>query len=397
MELGIIHENLIGIMSEVQKVKKEVFKLSAVKSLDNMVNDSDALLASLEDLKSDIEKDNDINFDEVKRSVDEWDKNSLQNEKRIHRALRNYTSKIEEIPTENVEPICESVGIDRKLQKTTIDQVIAEDLLYKGEFKISEQLCRDKDEEKFANTEKQFKRLAFLTDEIQKNSNINPAIEWAEENLTELTRIGSDLPFRLQVAAFLTLLCTGNRDKYKALQYAQKNFPEYTNSNLEAVLDTFSLIIRPDIESSKLEKMAESMNVYIIEKLRNDFCAIIAKPEQSPLYSSVAAGYIAIPALKKYQAISQMTGKLKWTESDELPVAVQLPKWLRFHPTYICPISKREIGKNGEEAIVLDCGHIISCTAYRNLLGSRSDGSAVKCPYCPKLSYNACEGVFVNI
>lgn len=82
---------------------------------------------------------------------------------------------------------------------------------------------------------------------------------------------------------------------------------------------------------------------------------------------------------------------------QNVPVAVQLPKWLRFHPTYICPISKREIGKNGEEAIVLDCGHIISCTAYRNLLGSRSDGSAVKCPYCPKLSYNACEGVFVNI
>ena len=384
-------------MSEVEKVREEVRKLSDVKWLGNMVNDSESLLSSIEKVKSDIINDRTVDYDTVNKAVAEWDKKSLQNEKRIHRALRNYATKIEEIPTENVKSICKCIGVEQKLQRSTVNQAIAEDLLFKGEFEISEKLCREKDKTKFTRVEEQFKNLAYMIHEIKHNSNLQPAVAWSEENSNQLAQIGSDLQFRLQIGAFLNILYSGSHDKYKALQYAQEKFPDYANTNLEGVLDTFSLLIRPDINSDNLEETTNSMNKRIIDELRHDFCTLISKPEQSPLYSSMAAGYIAIPELKKYQAISKKTGKLNWESSDELPVAVKLPKWLKFHPTYICPVSKTEIGKNGEKAAVLECGHIISESAYRQLSGPRNDSNGIKCPYCPAMSFTMQTATFVNI
>jgi len=89
-----------------------------------------------------------------------------------------------------------------------------------------------------------------------------------------------------------------------------------------------------------------------------------------------AAGCIALPDLSGIRSWSLM-----WSASDELPIEVTLPRKLRFHSIFSCPIFRKQTtDKNPPKR--LKCGHAISKDAL-DRLQNNSRSRLIKCPYCP--------------
>jgi hypothetical protein len=103
---------------------------------------------------------------------------------------------------------------------------------------------------------------------------------------------------------------------------------------------------------------------------------------QSPLYTAVTAGGIALPVLEKVERVmSKARGQ--WTSVNELPVETPLPEGFWFHQIFVCPVSKDQ-ATDANPPMMLPCGHVIA----RESLDMHSKGKArMKCPYCPGESH----------
>lgn len=66
---------------------------------------------------------------------------------------------------------------------------------------------------------------------------------------------------------------------------------------------------------------------------------------------------------------------------NELAVEIELPRWMGYHTTFICPVLKEETTKKNPPYILL-CHHFISKQALSKLTQGLSN--EIKCPYCPR-------------
>ncbi|ODV60077.1 ubiquitin-protein ligase RMD5 ASCRUDRAFT_8847 [Ascoidea rubescens DSM 1968] len=70
--------------------------------------------------------------------------------------------------------------------------------------------------------------------------------------------------------------------------------------------------------------------------------------------------------------IANFESEKHWTSKDELPIEIELPKFLNHnHPIFICPVSKQEVTKKNPP-ILLPCKHIISEEALIQLSSLKS-------------------------
>lgn len=67
--------------------------------------------------------------------------------------------------------------------------------------------------------------------------------------------------------------------------------------------------------------------------------------------------------------------------TEELPIEIELPKWMTYHTIFICPVSIEQT-TNTNRPHVLSCHHFVSNRTLNTL--SKSMNDEIKCPYCPK-------------
>ena len=109
-----------------------------------------------------------------------------------------------------------------------------------------------------------------------------------------------------------------------------------------------------------------------------EFCGMLGLSSQSPLYTAVTAGGIAIPVLEKVERVMAQT-RGQWTSVNELPVETPLPPGFLFHSIFVCPVSKEQ-ATDANPPMMLPCGHVIA----KESLDMHSRGKPrMKCPYCP--------------
>jgi hypothetical protein len=89
-----------------------------------------------------------------------------------------------------------------------------------------------------------------------------------------------------------------------------------------------------------------------------EFCGMLGLSSDSPLYTAVTAGGIALPRLEKVERVmAQHRGQ--WTSVNELPVETPLPPGFQFHSVFVCPVSKEQ-ATDANPPMMLPCGHVIA-------------------------------------
>ncbi len=94
------------------------------------------------------------------------------------------------------------------------------------------------------------------------------------------------------------------------------------------------------------------------------------------------AGTLTQPKLIKSSKLLNVKKDL-FSASSKVDVPIDLGKDLQFHSSFICPVSKEETSASNP-AILLQCGHVISENAMKDLeKSSRTRNKHFKCPTCP--------------
>ncbi|CCH43285.1 hypothetical protein BN7_2833 [Wickerhamomyces ciferrii] len=230
-----------------------------------------------------------------------------------------------------------------------------------------------------------FTEMNQILKKIQ-NRDLSDAIQWATKNENILlTQMGSDLEFNLHKLQYLEYYHSGQI--FEAVRYAKTWFPKFINSNSSNLTDVSklmsSILFNHNDSNSpyhKLNKLSNSNFQEISILFSKKYCSVLGFSFESSIFLILLSGYISFPTFLKFIQIKHLNNKLDWTTHNELPFEINQPDFLkRFHPIFICPVSKEETTLENPP-MALPCHHILSKQSLQKL--SRNGGS-FKCPYCP--------------
>ncbi|QDS70605.1 hypothetical protein FKW77_000357 [Venturia effusa] len=235
---------------------------------------------------------------------------------------------------------------------------------------------------KSENLEKQFGNMYHILHELRQ-SNLEPAIQWAREHRNVLESRASNLEFELcrleYVRTYLEETRTGQWP-HRALVYAQREFvhfkPRYENE--VAQLATAQAFFQ-NIGGSPYRHLFLDKNAWedVANTFTKEFCSMLGLSADSPLYVAATAGAIALPVLNKVKSI-MIANRTEWTTAQEMPAEVPLPPSYQFHSIFVCPVSKEQ-ATDKNPPVMMPCGHVICKESLEKI----SKGTRFKCPYCP--------------
>lgn len=240
--------------------------------------------------------------------------------------------------------------------------------------------------------QKKFSEMYHILDALRNQHNLEPAIEWARNHSYELENRGSNLEFELARLKFVELYTDEDimseapfAGPIRAMEYARETFPTLSSRYARETTSLLgSLAFSPAISTSPYHPFFHNSSSFeeASTSFTREFCGMLGLSSQSPLYTAVTAGGIALPTLEKVERVmAQARGQ--WTSVNELPVETPLPPGFLFHSIFVCPVSKEQ-ATDANPPMMLPCGHVIA----KESLEMHSKGkSRMKCPYCPNESH----------
>lgn len=165
---------------------------------------------------------------------------------------------------------------------------------------------------------------------------------------------------------------------------------EYSRTNFRPFADKFSteiqvlmgslMYLKSGIEHSPYKYLLDCNHwVEICHMFTKEACSLLEVSVDSPLSVTFNAGCVALPALINIkQAIQQRHVTGVWTSRDELPIEIDVTRKCHYHSIFACPILRQQSCETNPP-MRLTCGHVIS----RDALNKLTNGSKLKCPYCP--------------
>jgi hypothetical protein len=226
-----------------------------------------------------------------------------------------------------------------------------------------------------------------------KSRNLHPAIQWARINSQELEKRGSNLEYELNQLQFVWLFQgqrvnglpdDANNGIGGALKYARDNFGHFQGRFQRHIQQLATgMAFRANLKASPYQRLFNTETVWddVSASFTREFCTLMGRSADSPLYTAATAGVVALPTLIKLASIVKEK-RTEWTTQNELPVEIPLPRSMIFHPIFVCPVSKEQTTEENPP-MMMPCGHVIAKESL-NRLGLR--GGRFKCPYCPNES-----------
>lgn len=235
-----------------------------------------------------------------------------------------------------------------------------------------------------------FQTMHHILSELRQHHNLQPAMDWAEQNKTDLQARGSNLGFELCRLQYARLLLDNCQDGVlamdsimKALRYAHSAFqPFQTHYSQEIQQLLGAMAYFSNLDQSPYHTRLNTTTAWdeVALSFTREFCALLELSADSPLYIATTAGAIALPPILKLQAI-QKTKRAEWTSQGELGVETPLPPTYQYHSIFVCPVSKEQ-STDQNPPMMMPCGHVICQDSLTRL----AKGSKFKCPYCPSES-----------
>ncbi|KAI8374136.1 CTLH/CRA C-terminal to lish motif domain-containing protein [Radiomyces spectabilis] len=274
-----------------------------------------------------------------------------------------------------------------------ITQALITHFIHQGQFDLCDVFMREAaidDTDPFAkniaNLKQLFGQMYSILREMEESQDLTNAIQWAEEHHDRLASIGSSLEFNLHRLHVIKLLC--DRRKVEAIMYSQKHFTAFGDKHFTDIKRLMASLIYDDIQSSPYADLC-SPTLWVDARMefQRDFCSLLTKSAESPLYASVLVGTTALPVIMKLYKIMSAK-KTEWSQQNELPVEIPLDENLRFHSVFACPVSKEQ-ATDDNPPMRMPCGHVICKESLTRLSRSSRYGrnsARFKCPYCPSES-----------
>ncbi|KAI9596592.1 CTLH/CRA C-terminal to lish motif domain-containing protein [Syncephalis fuscata] len=254
--------------------------------------------------------------------------------------------------------------------------------LIHGEFELANSLIEESNINVLTSTRDNYARLFSILAPLRQNDLV-PALSWAAQHRGLVSKEReNNLEFALHRLRYLQLLKSG--DVYAALTYARDYFGLFCKKQLKDIPRLMgALLYAGRLDDSPYADMINDDEWKTVEQLfRAEYCTALNLPSESPLYTSVVVGTTAIPSIIKMSQVMK-TNRTEWTQQDELPVSIPIPDSVRFHSTFVCPVSK-DYGTIENPPMRMPCGHVIGYESLMKL--SNHDQTRFKCPYCPSES-----------
>eukprot|EP00127_Corallochytrium_limacisporum_P003490 Clim_evm118s149 gene=Clim_evmTU118s149 len=268
-----------------------------------------------------------------------------------------------------------------KGKNEALNSVMAQHLYRQGMFDIGETLAQEANVF-VAEREKSSVIEMYSILESMKSRELRLAMEWCTNNREKLLAIGSNLEFKIHRLHFLECIKAGKVEE--ARLYAKANFPAWVQTEMAEIrrlMTTFAFVRRLDTFPYR-EILEEDQWSDICYQFLRDACKLLGVSHESPLYVCVTSGCQALPTLLKMAAVLSSTGQGKavWSQTDELPVPIDLGKNRQYHSVFACPVS-REHATHENPPMMLPCGHAICKQSLKRV--SKGPTRIFKCPYCP--------------
>ncbi|XP_050530561.1 E3 ubiquitin-protein transferase RMND5B-like isoform X1 [Daktulosphaira vitifoliae] len=206
-------------------------------------------------------------------------------------------------------------------------------------------------------------------------------IELARKILQQFYK-SSSLEFKLHQLAFLTLVQKGVDYQTKAVAYARANFGQFIDKHEKDIQQMMGMLlfVPQGINQSPYSFMIQNnMWTEVNELFTRDACMLLGLSVESLLNVSINAGCMALPALLNIKQVMQQRQVTGiWSGKDELPIEIDLDSEHRYHSMFACPILRQQSSDNNPPMRLI-CGHVISKDALHKL----GNSTKLKCPYCP--------------
>lgn len=325
-----------------------------------------------------------------------------------HRDIHSSVSRVGKAVDKNFISDYVCVGNENLFEQgdnaTTLNKVIVEHFLRQGRSDIAERLIAEgklevdtKDKIPYIKMNKILgtfpsrhingailleSTFIFTHSEALKNRNIEPAMEWAAANREALMKHNSNFEFKLHRLQYIELLRGGISNQMALVNYSRahfKPFSEKYRSEIQILMGSL-IFLASGIENSPYAYLLDQNNwTDICNTFTKEACSLLEVSVESPLSVTFNAGCIALPALINIkQAIQQRHVTGVWTSRDELPIEIDVTRKCHYHSIFACPILRQQSSDNNPP-MRLTCGHVIS----RDALNKLTNGSKLKCPYCP--------------
>lgn len=315
--------------------------------LENIVDEFDAIDEVLDRLS------------QGKCDLDEGLAETKRHETLIHQALSRTTKAAEKVLKEP-----ETANINAEEADSILERTIVSHFVRSGHQKAAIELAAGELTLEIGG----LRRLESLISSL--NNDGEDALNWADEHRDFLRDRGSALPFEL--LEFVVTSLTHPLDSLSLLRQRVGRYPDIYNPQDVGRLITMCIAG----SDSKLFPINEqSKRLRVRHLFETEYCAYLGLAPESPLLLAAHAGMLALPVVEKWRRISK---GMQWTSKNELPVEIELPPALNFHPIFVCPVTKEQATEDNP-AMLLPCKHLISREAL-NHLGRRE--RMYRCPYC---------------
>lgn len=423
-------KNYVALSQSVEELEKN-------DSISAILSDSKSLVDKLKLYREKLLQDDTAVVDkDLEVHLDYYQSQTLKHEKSLNKSLKSLSAKVDKSIDWELDQIYQYQTINDDFE--LLVRAIVMDLLYEGNFEEAKIISpQSKD---FNILLDHFKLLRVMMKAVY-DEDYTIVFNWIMENENFVDKL-SDIKVKMikliyfQVLEIKQNIATGAKIPLKGnlILETQNNddqtimlkIRDYYNGLSRYSENTYFMHDLPQFGSFDKEKVKDKVATELIGLYNKISSKTNNLQKESPINRCLLAGHFALGTMLKYNRISRRKSSsttLRRSTSisgnqssaarirgfqenivdsedysnknkgvavfdfdanekiSELPLEIELPKWMGYHSIFICPILKEET-TNLNRPHVLPCRHFISDQALSKLAKGLSD--EFKCPYCPR-------------
>ncbi|KIK59865.1 hypothetical protein GYMLUDRAFT_44340 [Collybiopsis luxurians FD-317 M1] len=368
-------------LKELSRLEKLTAKSSGRNKAANIIDSLDALLATLDSAKSNVDHITLDSWNSIVQTVEAKKKEIDDRQKEIYSVTAKLGKAIDKKFPSSLPSYPELFESESAV--SALERTISLHFLRTGQFETARTFLEESNIDIPSELESQFYELHNILKALR-NQEIGLALSWASRHRRFLQSRGSPLEFHLHRSRYIRLLLSTHApDPLAAIAYANKELRPFFHDHeaeFKRLMNCITYLPLSRLQTSAYADLASPSLHFELEPLfAKEYCANLGMSRQVPLrvVGDIGGGG-ALAKIEKCRRVMRER-KSEWSQRDEIPIEINLAPENRYHSIFTCPVSKEQSTEQNPP-MMIRCGHVIAKDSLQKL--GKSSGR-VKCPYCP--------------